>query len=260
MTDQLIMARLKKVFEGSRGVYVGMGVLVVIGLILAAVLLLPARGDGKGESAEAGATPTPSGSRTPSARGTVAPTPASAGLLTPIAVSAGEALTDADLAARGAGVAGRGPFSGQRLRIPSIGVDAPFTVKVVGGDGQMPNPDGPEDVAWYDFSTWNGLGGIPGGGGNVILAGHVDYINYGPAVFWRIRELEVGDRIQIVLDDGTVAEYAVEFNKVVPATASNWSEIVAATTDESVTLITCIGQFTAGRYTDRQVVWGRRTS
>lgn len=251
---------LQQFFQGRRGIAVAASIVAVVAVFATMALLLANTGDGNEESVQIVSTASPGVSPTAALRRSVTPAAASAGLLTPIPVSAGQTLTEADLAARGNGAPGRGTFRGQRLRIPSVGVDAPFTVKVVGGDGQMPNPEGPEDVAWYDFSAWDGIGGLPGGGGNVILAGHIDYINYGPAVFWRLRELQPGDRVQIVMNDGSVAEYAVEFNKVVPASASNWAQIVAATSDESITLITCIGQFTAGRYTDRQVVWGRRVS
>jgi LPXTG-site transpeptidase (sortase) family protein len=113
-------------------------------------------------------------------------------------------------------------------------------------------------VAYYDFSQWPGLGGLPGKGGNVVLAGHVDYIRYGPAVFWRLHELEVGDTMEIQMADGTTATYKVEFNKQLDASAADWTPIVEATADESITLITCGGQFEAGHYNNRQIVWGRR--
>ncbi|MBI5289877.1 MAG: class F sortase [Chloroflexi bacterium] len=187
------------------------------------------------------------------------PTPGqNVGLQTPIAFSAGDFLTQEDLASRGRGEPGRGEFTGQRLVIPAIGVDAPFTYKLVGGDGQMPNPEGPEDVAYYDFSAWPGLGGLPDKGGNVVLAGHVDYINYGPAVFWKLRDLKAGDEVQIALADGTLVTYVIEFNKTIDPESDDWSSIVEATQDDSVTLITCSGEFSAGHYSNRQIIWGRR--
>lgn len=259
MDRQGPLQRLRKMTEG-RGVVIGLAVLAAIAIVLVGVLVYPAGGEGDDETVRTTDVATPTASRTPRSIGTSIPTVPSAGLLTPIVVSQGATLTTGDLAARGVGTPGRGPFTGQRLRIPAIGVDAPFTARVVGEDGQMPNPQGPEDVAWYDFSAWDGLGGLPAAGGNVVLAGHVDYINYGPAVFWRLRELEPGDRVQIQLQDGTLAEYAIEFNKTVPADFGDWPAIVAATADESVTLITCVGQFSAGRYSDRQVAWGRRVA
>jgi len=187
------------------------------------------------------------------------PTPGqSAGLLTPIAFTDDNALTPDDLARRGSGEPGRGEFTGERLLAPSIGIDAPFTYRRVGTDGQMGNPEGPEDVAYYDFAQWPELGGLPGKGGNVVIAGHVDYIRYGPAVFWRLHELQPGDLITIRLAGGTEYNYKVEFNKQVAADAADWSGIVRATGDESITLVTCGGDFEAGHYNSRRIVWGRR--
>lgn len=207
-----------------------------------------------GGGGKAKATPSPEAS--PDA--TATQTPASAGLKTPITISPGQTLTQEDLAARGVGEPGRGDFTGDRLLVPAIGVDAPFSYKVVGTDGQMPNPDGPEDVSYYDFSQWPLTGGLPGKGGNVVLAGHVDYIGYGPAVFWRLRELQIGDLVTIRMKDGTDVTYKVEFNKVIEVGDADWTGIVSSTADESVTLITCGGQFEAGHYTSRQIVWGRK--
>jgi LPXTG-site transpeptidase (sortase) family protein len=224
---------------------------LLLALGVAAIVALAVACGGKSTAGTAG-TPT-------AAAPTVTPTPGqNAGLKTPIALSPGDELTQADLAARGAGVPGRGDFLGDHVVIPSIGVDAPLSPKVVGADGQMPNPDGPEDVAYYDFSAWPNLGGTPGKGGNVVLAGHVDYIRYGPAVFWRLHEISVGDIVTLRMTDGAEVSYKIEFNKHITVGDADWTNIVAATADESITLITCGGEFEAGHYNSRQVVWGRR--
>jgi LPXTG-site transpeptidase (sortase) family protein len=182
-----------------------------------------------------------------------------AGLKSPIPVSPGDLLTDEDLAARGTGSPGRGDFiNGERLIIPKIGVDAPFSVKAVGADGQMPNPNSWDDVAYYDFSGWPDFGGVPNKGGNIVVAGHVDYIRHGPAVFWDLHTLVQGDRVQIRLTDGSVDEYEVMFNKAIGEDRAKFERIVTATKDESITLITCSGVFEAGHYNNRQIVWARK--
>jgi hypothetical protein len=229
-------------------------VLIIVALVGGAVAM--AGGGSDDTSAQGDRTPTAAASRTPQST----TTPQSAGLKTPIAVSPGDELALSDLAARGAGVPVRGPFTGERLIIPSIGVDAPFSLKVVPSNGQMPNPNGPNDVAYYDFSAHDGLGGTPGLGGNVVLAGHVDYINVGPAVFWDLHDLSEGDTVQIRMTDGSVVEYQIEFNKTVEAGDAPWAEIVSGTADESITIITCGGEFSAGHYTNRQILWGRRVA
>jgi LPXTG-site transpeptidase (sortase) family protein len=229
----------------------------IAGAAIAAVAVAALLAAACGGGAKAKQTGTPAAV----AAATVAePTAASAGLKTPIAISPGQTLTQEDLDARGAGEPGRGDFTGDRLIIPKIGIDAPFSYKVVANPGgQMPNPDGPTDVAYYDFSQWPLKGGLPGKGGNVVLAGHVDYIHYGPAVFWRLHELEPGDVITVRLKDGGEVTYQVEFNKVLESGESaNWDGLVAATADESITLITCGGEFEAGHYNNRQIVWGRK--
>ena len=53
--------------------------------------------------------------------------------------------------------------------------------------------------------------GKVGEGGNVVMAGHVDYWNVGPAVFWDVRNLPAGDVIRVVGEDGKNYEYAVEW-------------------------------------------------
>jgi LPXTG-site transpeptidase (sortase) family protein len=82
----------------------------------------------------------------------------------------------------------------------------------------------------------------------------------GPAVFWDVAKLQAGDVVEIHMDDGSVARYQVEFNKHIPSDEADWNAIVAGTADESITLITCTGEFSAGHYSDRQIVWGRRIS
>jgi hypothetical protein len=73
-----------------------------------------------------------------------------------------------------------------RLVIPRMGIDAPVTVKGLDPNVVMQDPNGPEDVAWYDFTA------RPGHDGNAVFSGHPDYHDYGPAVFARPREVAAG--------------------------------------------------------------------
>jgi hypothetical protein len=155
--------------------------------------------------------------------------------------------------------------SGDKFVISKFGVSAPLTYRVVGPDGQMPNPDGPDDIAYYNFSAWPGKGGAPGKGGNAVFAGHVDSgakaCKNGSvpppcqAVLWDLNRLRVGDEIEIVLG-GQSFKYAVMTNQPVPANNAPWDTIVSATPDESITIITCGGDFNreTREYTNRQVV------
>ena len=137
-----------------------------------------------------------------------------------------------------------------RIAIPRFGVDAPIVVRGVDAQGVMETPDGPKDVAWYDFSA------RPGFGSNAVFSGHVDYINYGAAVFWNLKDLEMNDIIEVRLEDGTVYEYVVVAKDQVNAATAPIQEIVGSTPQEVVTLITCGGAFDAsvGQYDERVIV------
>ena len=143
------------------------------------------------------------------------------------------------------------------LMIPKFGVDAPIQIKGVDGNNEMISPDGPSNVAWYDFSA------APGNIGNSVYSGHVDYIDYGPAVFYNIRNLVAGDAIEIHLLSGTVYKYVVTTaprNFGASPTQEELAYIVGTSEREVITLITCGGTFSAatGEYDQRTVVRAER--
>lgn len=252
--------QVQRLTLGRPGLAVGGLTALVVVVVLAVVLSVVLVGGGAEEETAVAPTGTAAAGRTATAP---APTPTlesfNVGLQTPIP---GDELTDADLEARELGEPVCGSFTGSRLVIPKIGLDAPFSVKVMGEDGRMAPPDGPEDVAYYDFCAWPGLGGVPGLGGNAIFSGHVDYRDYGPAVLWDLRDLVFGDIIEVHLNDGTVLQYAVQWNKSATPEALNWSNVVVSTAQESITIITCTGVFDSGvrQYDRRLVTWATRIS
>jgi sortase (surface protein transpeptidase) len=156
-----------------------------------------------------------------------------------------------------------------RIRIPVLGINAPVGRWLV-DDSIMPEPYGPVDVALYDLSGWQGLGGMPGEGRNAILGAHVDLnrtVGYagahyrGPAVFWGIHRLSAGDIVEIDYL-GETLRYAVVWSEDVPAGASSnwhqyWSSDVAV---DSITMFTCGGDFDfeTYEYSHRVVVRAER--
>jgi sortase (surface protein transpeptidase) len=139
------------------------------------------------------------------------------------------------------------------LQVDSVGVDAPIELGAV-VEGAMQDPSGPWVVSWYEP-----LGKV-GEGGNVVMAGHVDYWNVGPAVFYDIRYLPAGEVIRVVGEDGKNYEYAVQWIERYDAAGLTpeviQSNIVGDTGEETLTLITCGGTFdpATGEYNERWVV------
>jgi sortase (surface protein transpeptidase) len=140
------------------------------------------------------------------------------------------------------------------LQADKIGLAAPIELGQV-VDGVMVDPSGPWVVIWYE-----NLGKV-GDGGNVVMAGHVDYWSVGPAIFWNIRDLLPGDFLRLLGENGEMFEYAIEWTylydvatELTPEVIQN--EIVGDTGRESLTLITCGGEFVpeTAEYLQRYVV------
>ena len=144
-----------------------------------------------------------------------------------------------------------------RLVIDRLGVDAPVGVYELDENGVPEVPvadDAGEVVAWYDFSS------KPGAGSNAVFAGHVTW-NRAPAVFGNLDDLQAGDGIRLVSDDGTEYTYEVFASFDVDPYDTESLKVMAPTETDTVTLITCGGtwipdpseQF-GGDYTTRTIV------
>jgi LPXTG-site transpeptidase (sortase) family protein len=160
-----------------------------------------------------------------------------------------------------------------RFVITKFGIEAPLTYRKVPPSGVMPNPEGPDDVAYYDFSDFEHYGGAPGLGGNSIFAGHVDSGSKPcqngtvpppcEAVLWDLNLLEPGDIIEIHAN-GDIFKYEVMTNQPVSASLNDgtWDQIVSSTEEETLTIITCGGDFNreTHEYNNRQVVTATRVT
>ena len=155
---------------------------------------------------------------------------------------------------------GEAPTANMRIVIPRIGVNAPVNARVIGPDGAMGKPNGKDDVIWYDFSLFGGLGGFPGvQKANAVFSGHVDYHPNFTAVFWDARQLVPGDEIDVYLLDGTPVRYVVQWSKWIDDT-ENFADYATQTGQEILTIVTCTGTFDAStrNYSNRLVVRAAR--
>lgn len=139
------------------------------------------------------------------------------------------------------------------IQIPNAFVDAQVeTIQIV--DGVMQDPTGPWVISWYKESPK--LGEV----GNILMAGHLDYWDVGPAVLYNINNLNQGDTISVTGEDGEIYTYEIDWRENFPTATAPLDKIVGPTDNESLTLITCGGPFdyTNGVYLERTVVRAHR--
>lgn len=137
-----------------------------------------------------------------------------------------------------------------RLSIPAISVDA--EVKPFGLDkesGAMAVPEDGETVAWFEPGT------KPGAHGNAVLAAHVDDYT-GPAVFFDLKDLEVGDEI-IVEGSNETLTFVVTKKESYPYDSAPIRSIFGPTNNKQLNLITCTGLYdrSTNNHQERLVIY-----
>lgn len=136
-----------------------------------------------------------------------------------------------------------------RLRIPSIGVDAPVVPVGLEADGSMEIP-GATEVGWYE------PGVRPGSTqGSAVLAAHVDYGGQ-PGAFFDLRSLPEGAEVFVVGPDGHELRFVVDGRLQVDKEELPVEELFRSAGPPTLTLITCGGSFdrSARHYDDNIVV------
>ncbi|HEX4655973.1 MAG TPA: class F sortase [Streptosporangiaceae bacterium] len=148
------------------------------------------------------------------------------------------------------------PSTPVEVEIPVLGVKAPVMRLGRNSDGtvQVP-PLGNHNLAgWYDGSV------TPGADGSSVILGHVD--NYtGPSVFFSIKNLHAGDKVDVVRANGSVAAFAVDGVQKVAKAQFPTSDVYGNVGYPSLRLVTCGGPFDAGsgQYVDNIVVYAHLT-
>ena len=197
-------------------------------------------------------TPTPIAhvTNTPEPVATEAAVPTSVATVIP-AIAAPAAATSfraADTDDRASQVLDKGGYA-VRLAIPAIKLDTPVEQAGIAQD---------RDGNWiwetrpFVAVHYGDLTSLVGAQGNAVIAGHVVTLREGN-VFRFLYQLELGDRIQ-VWDEGQ-REYDFHVVNVKLVSPSDISAI-AQTPDETLTLITCGGQFdpVTRQFSDRLIV------
>ena len=142
-----------------------------------------------------------------------------------------------------------------RLQIPAIGVDTGLQRLGRDHDGSVEVPSGRhkwEEAGWYAGGT------RPGDPGSAVVLGHVDS-TAGPAVFYRLRELRPGDRVEVVRADGSTVRFAVDRTEQYPKTRFPTDDVYYPTLTPRLRLVTCGGSFdpAVGSYRANVIVFAR---
>jgi LPXTG-site transpeptidase (sortase) family protein len=137
-----------------------------------------------------------------------------------------------------------------RIVIPSIGLSAPVVPLGLNPDHTLQVPRHFGDTGWFRG------GPEPGEPGAAVIVGHVASRS-GPAVFYRLREVRVGEMITVRLQGGSTVRYVV--NSMVRVRKSRFptSRVYARTKQPTLRLITCAGKLnlSTGRHPDNYIVF-----
>ncbi len=136
------------------------------------------------------------------------------------------------------------------LHIDKIDVSTIFEHVGLTDDGAMDVPEGWDNVAWYEPGT------LPGSIGNAVVAGHFDSPT-GPAIFYELNELDLGDHVTVVTDEGEELTFEVIEIELVHADEAPLKKIFGESDDRNLNLITCDGIWdrNANMYDQRLIVY-----
>lgn len=151
--------------------------------------------------------------------------PAASGLQSPQAGPAFSAPVAA--VARSAPVALRIPALDLAVSLTTLGLNPDHTVEV------------PTD---FGRPGWFRLGPAPGEVGSAVILGHVDSYQ-GPAVFFRLRDLNPGDQVEVSLADRVTAHFTVTSVVMYPKDQFPAQQVYAPHGHSDLQLVTCGGTF-----------------
>jgi hypothetical protein len=166
--------------------------------------------------------------------------------------AAAPAAPAADPAPAGPAVApaAAAPVRPVTISIPAMGVDGPLEDLTADPEtGELSAPDDPATAGWY------AAGVVPGEAGPAVVGGHVDS-RAGPGVFFKLRGLQPGDRVEITRSDGRTVSFAVTAVSRYPKNRFPTTAVYGPAPGPELRLVTCGGTFnrTERSYEDNVVV------
>lgn len=147
------------------------------------------------------------------------------------------------------------PSLPRTIRIAKLGVYARIQRQGVDKAGALKAPGNVHNVGWYENSS------KPGEGGAMLLDGHVA----GPTqhgVFYNIKNLKIGDLVQVERGDGQKYSYRVVKSTITDVNKTDMTAaLLPVTTGKAgLNLMTCTGPYDSktGEYTQRITVFAEQ--
>jgi hypothetical protein len=139
-----------------------------------------------------------------------------------------------------------------RIVIPSLWINAPIDQLGLRPDGTLETPSfqRSRNAAWYKY------GPSPGEVGPAVILGHVDN-KTDRAVFFELRRIKVGAKIEISRADGSKLLFTVDSVEQFPKTNFPTARVYGQTSGPALRLVTCGGKFDRARgdYLDNIIVF-----
>ena len=136
------------------------------------------------------------------------------------------------------------------LAVPAIGVTTSLQPLGLAKDGSLQSPSAWQRAGWYADGV------RPGQTGPAVIAGHVDSAADGPAIFYRLKDLKVGDTAIVTRKDGKKLTFVVDSVAEYPKNKFPTAAVYGPTSLAVLRLVTCTGDFDAKAhsYVDNLVV------
>jgi len=140
-----------------------------------------------------------------------------------------------------------------RIEIPTIAVDSDLMALGLQDDGTLEVPPDGFPAGWFTGAP------TPGEVGPAVIVGHIDWVT-GPAVFYELASLQVGDEIRVSRADGSVVTFRTTQVEQYPKDAFPTDLVYGDIDYAGLRLISCGGAFNrvTGHYEDNVVAFAAR--
>jgi Sortase domain len=161
-----------------------------------------------------------------------------------------------------------------RFAAPTVGIDTSMIGVGLTKTNNVDAPEGPRTSPLWDQAFWYRGGAEPGQPGVFAVAGHVDRVGGAPAAFWRLRDVKVGDVVEVT-DQRNGAVYRYRISEAQSYTVKQaeapavldriyghdvsqgyYPPSVPADLVPRISIITCTGSWTGVMYDHRFIVFG----